>query len=73
MSKKVDRETLATSIIPQLWTMSIGPQLSVEQFQRFMRAIEEMGDRVKAEREYLSLLWPALTILPLQIRNISKR
>lgn len=50
MSRKVDRETLATSIIPQLWTMSIGPQLNADQFQRFMRAIDEMGARVKTEQ-----------------------
>lgn len=49
MAKKVDRETLATSIIPQLWAMSMGPQLTSEQFQRFMRAIDEMGERVKKE------------------------
>jgi SCY1-like protein 2 len=49
MAKKVDRETLATSIIPQLWAMSMGPQLTAEQFQRFMRAIDEMGERVKKE------------------------
>lgn len=51
MSKKVDRETLATSIIPQLWTMSMGAQLSADQFQRFMKAVDEMGQRVRTERE----------------------
>lgn len=51
MSKKVDRETLATSIIPQLWTMSMGAQLSADQFLRFMNAVDEMGQRVRTERE----------------------
>lgn len=54
MSKKVDRETLAIHTIPQLWAMSMGAQLTAEQFSRFMRAIDEMGERVKTERECIS-------------------
>ena len=55
MSKKVDRETLAVHIIPQLWAMSMGAQLTAEQFSRFMRAIDEMGERVKTERKFVHL------------------
>ena len=49
MSSKVDRETLATAIIPQLWVMSMGPMLNTEQFQRFMKAVKEMSARVEKE------------------------
>ncbi|KDN46614.1 kinase-like protein [Tilletiaria anomala UBC 951] len=49
MSKKVDRETLGSAIIPQLWTMSMGPLLNADQFVRFMKAVKEMGTRVESE------------------------
>ncbi|CEH15807.1 other scy1 protein kinase [Ceraceosorus bombacis] len=54
MSKKLDRETLAVHIIPQLWSMSVSAKLTAEQFQRFMKTVREMGDRV--EREHLEYL-----------------
>lgn len=75
MSKKLDRETLAVHIIPQvrhalayqrvihtdgglwaysqLWSMSVSAKLTAEQFQRFMKTVREMGDRVERERECL--------------------
>lgn len=37
MGVKVDREAVAELMLPQLWAMSMGPLLSVDQFQRFMR------------------------------------
>lgn len=49
MSAKVDRETLATAIIPQLWVMSMGPLLNAEQFGRFMKAVKDMSRRVEVE------------------------
>ncbi|PWO01388.1 hypothetical protein FA09DRAFT_327316 [Tilletiopsis washingtonensis] len=49
MAKKVDRETLAVAIIPQLWAMSMGAQLTADQFQRFMKTVREMGERVEKE------------------------
>ncbi len=49
MASKVDRETLATAIIPQLWVMSMGPMLNAEQFGRFMKAVKEMSERVEKE------------------------
>ena len=68
MAKKVDRETLAVAIIPQvgrgralrldtahthaqLWAMSMGAQLTADQFPRFMKTVREMGERVEKERE----------------------
>ncbi|KAI0306757.1 kinase-like domain-containing protein [Multifurca ochricompacta] len=49
MGLKVDREAVATLVLPQLWAMSIGPLLNVEQFQRFMAVIRKLGDRVERE------------------------
>jgi len=49
MGFKVDREAVATLVLPQLWAMSIGPLLTVEQFTRFMGVIKKLGDRVERE------------------------
>ncbi|THV08015.1 other/SCY1 protein kinase [Dendrothele bispora CBS 962.96] len=49
MGFKVDREAVATLVLPQLWAMSMGPLLNVEQFQRFMSVIRKLGDRVEKE------------------------
>ncbi|KAE8251645.1 hypothetical protein A4X13_0g3908 [Tilletia indica] len=49
MSKKVDIETIATQIIPQLWVFSVGPLLNAEQFARFMTSIKTMSKRVEDE------------------------
>ncbi|PPQ66892.1 hypothetical protein CVT26_009832 [Gymnopilus dilepis] len=51
MGFKVDREAVATLVLPQLWAMSIGPLLSVGQFQRFMQVIKKLGDRVEKEHD----------------------
>ncbi|KAH8117221.1 kinase-like protein [Phellopilus nigrolimitatus] len=52
MGLKVDREAVATLVLPQLWVMSM--VLNVDQFQRFMAVIKKLGDRV--EREHLQHL-----------------
>ncbi|KAJ3815697.1 other/SCY1 protein kinase [Lentinula aff. lateritia] len=49
MGSKVDREAVATLVLPQLWNMSMGPLLNVGQFQRFMEVIRKLGDRVEKE------------------------
>ncbi|TRM57589.1 hypothetical protein BD626DRAFT_551011 [Schizophyllum amplum] len=49
MGFKVDREAVATLVLPQLWAMSMGPMLNVQQFQRFMSVIRQLGDRVESE------------------------
>ncbi|KAJ4488353.1 other/SCY1 protein kinase [Lentinula aciculospora] len=49
MGFKVDREAVATLVLPQLWSMSMGPLLNVGQFQRFMEVIRKLGDRVEKE------------------------
>ncbi|THH01718.1 hypothetical protein EW026_g1027 [Hermanssonia centrifuga] len=51
MGLKVDREAVATLVLPQLWAMSMGPLLSVSQFKRFMEVIKKLGDRVEKEHD----------------------
>ncbi|KAF7338639.1 Protein kinase domain-containing protein ppk32 [Mycena venus] len=54
MGLKVDREAVATLVLPQLWAMSMGPLLNLDQFQRFMAVIRKLGDRVEEEhRQFL--------------------
>ncbi|KAG6332892.1 hypothetical protein ID866_6199 [Astraeus odoratus] len=49
MGFKIDREAVATLVLPQLWSMSMGPLLNIEQFQRFMTVIRKLADRVEKE------------------------
>ncbi|KAH9854071.1 kinase-like protein [Lenzites betulinus] len=51
MGLKVDREAVATLVLPQLWAMSMGPLLTVSQFKRFMDVIKKLGDRVEREHD----------------------
>jgi len=51
MGFKVDREAVANLVLPQLWSMSIGPLLNVEQFHRFMSVIRRLGERVEKEHD----------------------
>ncbi|KAF9257777.1 kinase-like protein [Marasmius fiardii PR-910] len=54
MGFKVDREAVATLVLPQLWSMSMGPLLNLDQFQRFMSVIKKLGERV--EKEHIQYL-----------------
>ncbi|KAA1130872.1 hypothetical protein PGTUg99_027382 [Puccinia graminis f. sp. tritici] len=49
MGKKVELNAIATLILPQLWAMSIGPLLNIDQFNRFMNSIEQLSTRVRQE------------------------
>lgn len=49
MGAKVDREAIATLVLPQLWAMSMGPLLNSEQFGKFMEVIRALGERVARE------------------------
>ncbi|KAF8337568.1 kinase-like domain-containing protein [Cantharellus anzutake] len=49
MGKKIDREAVALQLLPQLWQMSVGPLLNVEQFGRFMSVIRNLSERVEHE------------------------
>ncbi|KAI0807175.1 other/SCY1 protein kinase [Fomes fomentarius] len=51
MGMKVDREAVATLVLPQLWAMSMGPLLTVTQFKRFVDVIKKLGDRVQKEHD----------------------
>lgn len=51
MGLKVDREAVATLVLPQLWAMSMGPLLTVSQFKRFMDVIKTLGERVEKEHD----------------------
>ncbi|CED82285.1 kinase-like protein [Phaffia rhodozyma] len=50
MGAKVDREAVATLVLPQLWTFSMGPLLNLEQFNRFMSTIKTLGNRIETEQ-----------------------
>ncbi|OCF45272.1 SCY1 protein kinase [Kwoniella heveanensis CBS 569] len=49
MGAKVDREAIATLVLPQLWAMSMGPLLNADQFGRFMNVVKTLGARVEQE------------------------
>jgi SCY1-like protein 2 len=49
MGQKVDREAIATLVLPQLWAMSMGPLLNQQQFGHFMKVIKDLGGRVERE------------------------
>ncbi|KAG8715536.1 hypothetical protein FRC11_003287 [Ceratobasidium sp. 423] len=49
MGMKVDREAVATLVLPQLWAMSVGPLLNISQFQRFMQVIKSLSERIEKE------------------------
>ncbi|CAH7670615.1 SCY1 protein kinase [Phakopsora pachyrhizi] len=49
MGKKVEINAIATLILPQLWSMSIGPLLNLDQFKRFMNSIDQLSCRVREE------------------------
>ncbi|KAI9497376.1 hypothetical protein BDB00DRAFT_920721 [Zychaea mexicana] len=47
LGKHLDKEIIATEILPQLWRMSFGPLLNLEQFRKFMKTIRELTNRVE--------------------------
>ncbi|GAA5897908.1 Scy1p [Sporobolomyces salmoneus] len=49
MGKKCEVEAIATLILPQLWAMSIGPLLNVDQFTKFITVIKSLSARVETE------------------------
>ncbi|CAO3614011.1 unnamed protein product [Cunninghamella echinulata] len=69
MGKHLDKEIVATEILPQLWRMSFGPLLNVDQFKKFMRTIRELTTRVEeAHTKHLQ----EVKSLEDQTRNVSK-
>ncbi|KDQ16224.1 hypothetical protein BOTBODRAFT_54054 [Botryobasidium botryosum FD-172 SS1] len=49
MGQKIEREAVATLVLPQLWQMSVGPLLNIEQFNKFMTVIRSLAERVERE------------------------
>ncbi|KAI8146138.1 kinase-like domain-containing protein [Fennellomyces sp. T-0311] len=47
LGKHLDKEIIATEILPQLWRMSFGPLLNLDQFRKFMKTIRELTTRVE--------------------------
>lgn len=45
-----DADFVAMSILPLLWSMSLGPQLNLKEFQSFMTLIKSLSSRVEDEQ-----------------------
>lgn len=45
-----DTDFLATSVLPILWTFSLGPLLNLEQFQSFMALIKVISSKIEREQ-----------------------
>ncbi|KAF9998240.1 hypothetical protein BGZ65_006239 [Modicella reniformis] len=46
MGKHVEKEVIGSSVIPHLWHLALGPNLKVEQFERFMSTIQNLSTKV---------------------------
>ncbi|KAF9332528.1 hypothetical protein BG006_004606 [Podila minutissima] len=46
MGKYVEKEVIGNSIMPHLWHLSLGPNLKADQFEAFMKTIQELGNKV---------------------------
>ncbi|KAJ1650626.1 Protein kinase domain-containing protein ppk32 [Dispira simplex] len=46
-TKYLEKETIATEIMGEVWRICMEPQLSSVQFQRFMGVIKQLGDQVE--------------------------
>jgi SCY1-like protein 2 len=47
---RIDHENIALDLLPQLWTMALGPLLSQSQFKQFMSVIKSLSERVEQEQ-----------------------
>ncbi|RKP26688.1 kinase-like domain-containing protein, partial [Syncephalis pseudoplumigaleata] len=43
----LDKEQVATAVIPELWKMCMDPALNLAQFKKFMQSIYELSDKIK--------------------------
>ncbi|WFD33245.1 Protein kinase domain-containing protein ppk32 [Malassezia cuniculi] len=69
MASKLDVETLAISVLPQLWVMSMCPNLNTTQFGRFMRVVRDIGTRV--EKEHTAQLHEAQQLAQSEAEHIT--
>ncbi|EGG05648.1 uncharacterized protein MELLADRAFT_87911 [Melampsora larici-populina 98AG31] len=72
MGKKVELTAIATLILPQLWAMSIGPLLNLDQFKRFMNSIDQLSKRVREEHAQHLLEARRLQESTTHIQNLSQ-
>lgn len=72
MGKKVELTAIATLILPQLWAMSIGPLLNLDQFKRFMNSIDQLSKRVREEHAQHLLEAKRLQESTTHIQNLSQ-
>jgi len=49
--QKLDVQALATSVLPQLWSLSLSPLLRLDQFRSFQRTIKSASERIVMEQE----------------------
>ncbi|KAI9698848.1 MAG: hypothetical protein M1820_007355 [Bogoriella megaspora] len=49
VGKIADSDFLALEVLPVLWSFSLGPLLSLEQFQKFMALIKSLSTRIERE------------------------
>ncbi|KAK6344424.1 hypothetical protein TWF696_008061 [Orbilia brochopaga] len=50
IGSQTDSTTLATEIIPALWSLAIGPLLNIQQFKAFMSTIKRLSNQVEQEQ-----------------------
>ncbi|KAJ1971826.1 Protein kinase domain-containing protein ppk32 [Dimargaris xerosporica] len=48
--KYLEKEAIATEIIPELWRLCMEPQLNPSQFQRFMAVIKDVSQKVEDQQ-----------------------
>ncbi|KAF3935868.1 hypothetical protein ABW19_dt0209965 [Dactylella cylindrospora] len=46
----VDTNTLATEVLPALWTLALGPLLNIQQFKAFMSTIKRLSNKIEQEQ-----------------------
>ncbi|KAI9347947.1 kinase-like domain-containing protein [Zopfochytrium polystomum] len=54
LGRHVDKEIIATEVLPELWRMSIDRVLNADQFKKFMKIIRELSTKV--EEQHLKML-----------------
>ncbi|KAJ3329806.1 SCY1-like protein 2 [Blyttiomyces sp. JEL0837] len=54
LAKNLDKEVIATDILPELWKMALDQMLNVTQFKKFMKVIHDLTTRV--EEQHLKVL-----------------
>ncbi|KAI8828392.1 kinase-like domain-containing protein [Chytriomyces cf. hyalinus JEL632] len=48
-SKGVEKEMVAAEVLPEIWRLALDPVLTVKQFKRFMKVIQDLSKRVEEQ------------------------